>query len=293
MEIALVILSTVLFGGQFIALDAYQKANGKTFRSVLFFLLCFSLTGALIFLSLNAFQLSFSWYTFVFALIAACIQIALQFFGIKALAKGRVEIYTLFNVSGGMSVAYLFGISYFHEEIKVLHIIGLILIILCLLIPVFFEKKDGKKNSWIFWILCILVFLSNGFFGSVNKIHIVSGEGLSIKEYMFYMYILMSVISLLSLLVSSLFKKNNNIKEVINWKPALFAVGYGLLNGFGMFLQYMNADKIPASILFPLSNGGCIVFSLIFACIFYKRKPRLIDIIQMLVALGGMSLFFF
>lgn len=119
---------------------------------------------------------------------------------------GRVEIYTLFNVAGGMGVAYIFGITYFQEAIKVTHIIGVALVLIALLVPVVFDRKSQQKSHILFWIMCILVFLSNGFFGSINKIHIVSGQGLSIKEYMFYMYSCIFVISSISFGVMALFK---------------------------------------------------------------------------------------
>lgn len=292
MEYVLIVLSTILFGGQFIALNAYQDKNKKSFRSILFFCLLFSFTGAFIFLALNGFLIGFSLYTFLISLGAALIQMLLQFAGIKALSKGRVEIYSLFNVAGGMSVSYIFGITYFHEEIKIVHIIGLILIILCLLVPIFFEKKESFKSGYLFYVLCVVVFLSNGFFGTINKIHIVSTEGLSIKEYMFYMYSWIFVISLITLLISSI-KNTDKVKPLVNVKGSLFAVLYGLLNGFGMFMQYMYADTIPASILFPLSNVGCIIFSLIIGCIAYRKKPKLQDIIELVIALSGMTLFFF
>ena len=292
MGYALIMLSTVLFGGQFIALNAYQDKNKKTFRSILFFCLLFSFTVAFIFVSLNGFYVGFSVYTLLLSLTAAVIQMILQFAGIKALSMGRVEIYSLFNVAGGMSIAYIFGITYFHEEIKILHIIGLILIFLCLFIPIIFERKEGGKTRWLFWLICALVFAANGFFGTVNKIHIVSNQGLSIREYMFYVYSWIFVISLLSLLVTSI-KRVDKVKPLFNAQGILFALLYGVLNGFGMFMQYMFADTIPASILFPLSNAGTIVFSLIIGSIVYRKKPKLQDLIQLAIAAAGMVLFFF
>ena len=292
MGYALIMLSTVLFGGQFIALNAYQDKNKKTFRSILFFCLLFSFTVAFIFVSLNGFYVGFSVYTLLLSLTAAVIQMILQFAGIKALSMGRVEIYSLFNVAGGMSIAYIFGITYFHEEIKILHIIGLILIFLCLFIPIIFERKEGGKTRWLFWLICALVFAANGFFGTVNKIHIVSNQGLSIREYMFYVYSWIFVISLLSLLVASI-KRVDKVKPLFNAQGILFALLYGVLNGFGMFMQYMFADTIPASILFPLSNAGTIVFSLIIGSIVYCKKPKLQDLIQLAIAAAGMVLFFF
>lgn len=286
----MIILSTVLFGGQFIALNAYQGKNGKSYQSILFFCAVFSLTGALVFLSLNGFQLGFSWYTLLYAGIAGIIQIALQIAGIKALALGRVEVYTLFNVAGGMSVAYLFGVTYFQEEVKAAHIIGLVLVLLALFVPIIFDRKNNQKSRLIFWFLCAGVFLANGFFGSVNKIHIVSGEGLSIKEYMFYMYAWIAVLSSLSFLALSFFKKDET-KLLLNRWGLLFAFLYGLVNSVGMFLQYSYADKVPASILFPLSNGGTMVFGLIIGCIAYRKKPTLPDIIQIVIAILGMVLF--
>ena len=290
LEYSLIIISTVLFGGQFIALNAYQGKNGKSYQSILFFCAIFSLTGALAFLSLNGFRLGFSWYTLLYAGIAALLQIGLQIAGIKALALGRVEVYTLFNVAGGMSVAYIFGVTYFQEEVKVAHIIGLVLVLLALLVPIIFDRQSKGKSRWVFWVLCVGVFLANGFFGSVNKIHIVSGQGLSIKEYMFYMYACIFVISSLSFLVIALFKKEQT-KALVNPWGLLFAFLYGLVNSVGMFLQYSYADKVPASILFPLSNGGALVFGLIIGCLAYRKKPTLPDIIQIIVAAIGMVLF--
>lgn len=289
-EYLLIILSTVLFGGQFIALNAYQGKNGKSFHSILFFCSIFSFTGALVFLALNGFIISFSWYTLMYAAIAAIIQIGLQIVGIKALSMGRVEIYTLFNVAGGMSVAYIFGITYFQEEIKIAHIIGMVLVLIALLVPVIFERKSNQKSHILFWIMCILVFLSNGFFGSINKIHIVSGQGLSIKEYMFYMYSCIFIMSSFSFSITALFKKDNT-KLLFNRWALLFAFIYGLVNSVGMFLQYSYANTVPASILFPLSNGGSLVFGLIIGCIAYRKKPTLPDIIQISISIVGMVLF--
>lgn len=291
MEYALIILSTILFGGQFVALNAYQDKNGKSYRSVLLFTLLFSLIGMFLFACLRGFNIGFSPYTLMYSGIAALLQMILQFAGIKALSKGRVEVYTLFNVTGGMSITYIFGITYFHEEVNIAHIIGLVLLFICLLVPMIFDRKKDKQFNWIFYILCFIVFLSNGFFGVINKIHIVSNEGLSIYEYMFYIYLWISTISLVTLSIS-LFKKDNGIKDMIKPYPIIFALLYGLLNSGGMAMQYAFADTIPASILFPLSNGGCIVFGLVIGCIVYKKKPKLQDIIQMVIAISGMVLFF-
>ena len=290
LEYSLLIISTVLFGGQFIALSAYQNSNGKSIRSILFFCSVFSFVGAFLFLALRGFQISFCWYTLLLAGSAAIIQMLLQFAGIKALSMGRVEVYTLFNVAGGMGVAYIFGITYFNEEIKVFHIIGLVLVMLALLVPIIFDRKKEGKLRYIFFILCLIVFFSNGFFGTINKIHINSGEGLSIKEYLFYVYSCIFVISTIALGFSFLMK-DKKTKALFNPKGLLFAFIYGLVNSVGMFLQYSFADKIPASILFPLSNAGALAFGLIIGCIAYRKKPTLPDVIQFIVAAGGMVLF--
>ena len=135
LEYSLIIISAVLFGSQFIALNAYQDKNGKSIKSILLFCSLFSLIGAFIFLAITGFRVSFSNYTLLYAFIASIIQLVLQIVGIKALSLGRVEIYTLFNVAGGMSVAYIFGVTYFHEEFKIAHIFGLVIILIALLIP--------------------------------------------------------------------------------------------------------------------------------------------------------------
>ena len=90
--------------------------------------------------------------------------------------------------------------------------------------------------------------------------------------------------------VMAIFKKDST-KVLFNPWAILFAFIYGLVNSVGMFLQYSYADRIPASILFPLSNGGALLFGLIIGCIAYKKKPTLPDIIQASIAVAGMVLF--
>ena len=286
----LIILSTVLFGGNFIALDAYQKNNGKLIRSVLFFSSFYALLGAFVFACITGFHISFSWYTVLYASLAALIQIAHQFFAIKALARGRVEVYSLFSVSGAMSVAYLFGILYFDEPLKILHIIGIVLILSSLIVPLIADKQEHKKSDWVFYLLSILSFFAVGFFGVVNKIHINSGLGLSINEFLFYEFAAISIFSIIPLCFGFI-KKDKVTVTLFNKKGFFFALLYGLFNSVGMFLQYCFADQIPASVLFPLSNGGCIVFSLIIGCLFYRKKPKISDIIQIVIASAGMALF--
>lgn len=291
LEYSLIIISTVLFGGQFIALNAYQDKNGKIYRSIFLFCILYSALGAFTFVAANAFKLSFSWYTLLYASIAGFIQLILQIAGIKALSLGRVEVYTLFNVAGGMSVSYVFGVTYFNEPIYASHIIGLVLILLALLVPIISDRKSKQKSRIIFWVLCFLVFMANGMFGVVNKMHIVSYQGLSIREYMFYMYVSLCFMSLISFGVINIFVKGKGTKELFNVKGSLFALLYGALNSVGMVLQYSYADKVPASILFPLSNGGALAFGLLIGCIAYKKKPTIPDIIQFVIAVIGMVFF--
>ena len=104
------------------------------------------------------------------------------------------------------------------------------------------------------------------------------------------MYACIFVVSSLSFFEIALFKKEQT-KALMNPWGLLFAFLYGLVNSVGMFLQYSYADKVPASILFPLSNGGALVFGLIIGCIAYRKKPTLPDIIQIIVAAIGMVLF--
>ena len=291
MEYALIVLSTVLFGGQFIALNAYQDKNGKSSKSIFLFLMIFSLIATFVFLCASGFKIVYLNFTLLYAVIAAVLQIILQIAGIKALSKGRVEVYTLFNVAGGMGVTYIFGVTYFQEALKIPHLIGLVLIIVALIVPIIFSKLEKKKGTWIFYLLCVLVFLSNGFFGVTNKIHINSSQGLSIQEYLFYVYLSIFIVSTVAFAIS-LFKKDEQTKLLFNWKALLFAALYGTLNGVGMFLQYFYADVVPASILFPLSNAGAMVFSFIIGLIAYRKKPTIPDIIQFAIAAIGMGLFF-
>ena len=55
-------------------------------------------------------------------------------------------------------------------------------------------------------------------------------------------------------------------------KPIAVMVLLGAAMYVGNFLQLLAADKVPASVQFPLVSGGVIVLSALVSVLFFKEK---------------------
>ena len=90
--------------------------------------------------------------------------------GFLLLAKGGMTLYTLFLMTGGMTLPYLYGVLFLQEDLTVLRSVGLVLIILS---TVLYNAASGqqKRVSGRVWLLCGAVFVLNGFVSILSKMH--------------------------------------------------------------------------------------------------------------------------
>ena len=64
------------------------------------------------------------------------------------------------------------------------------------------------------------------------------------------------------------------VQKLITKKWALIALfGYAIISRVANLLQQYCADKVPSSVLYPITSGGTIVFSTLLALLLYKEKP--------------------
>lgn len=280
MEYLLILLAVACFAAQFAFTKLYESAAGQTATASLVMLVSTSLVGSLIFFCAGGFSVCFSPISTLWAAIFAVIMIPYYMIGIKVLSLGSLAIYSMFMMLGGMLVPFFYGILFLSEPITVGKAAGTVLLTVFIVLQAVWQKssdgeKKGGKTKYLFFILCLVIFFINGMTGVIAKAHSISVGAVDEASFTATYCAMTAILSLLILLISCLRsgrEKAKVIKGALKIKPLavmalLGAVAYG-----GNFLQLLAADKVPASVQFPLVSGGVIVLSALVSALFFKEK---------------------
>ena len=276
-----IIFAVVCFAAQFAFTKLYEETSGQTSAATLVMLVGTGAVGALIFVFASGFKLSFSPVSIFWAVIFAVIMIPYYMIGIKVLSLGSVAVYSMFMMLGGMLVPFFYGIIFLNEEVSIGKILGTVMLTLFIVLQALGQKTQGgeekkkSKGKYLFFILCMIIFFINGMTGVIAKAHSISDGAVDEMSFTVMYCSLTAIISFVILLCSLSKNGKENLKTVkLALKPRsllimalLGAAAYG-----GNFLQLLAADKVPASVQFPLVSGGVIVLSALVSVLIFREK---------------------
>ncbi len=297
MDYLLILLSVLLLAIGFILQKLYQKGSEQsTVGGVDFSILsaCFSL---ILLLAMSGFSPEFSWYSAINSLLRAACGLAYTVIGFWIMKHGHVAYYMLFLMSGGMVLPTVWGWLFLHEEILPLRVLGVLLILLSIAL----SNKSQEKPDWKMLLACASVFILNGFVSVFSKLHQVNEVYpiVSTESYALYG----TVASLLMSLILRVFLARNAPKRQSNAPattkrgklailvPILIVAAYSVLGSLSSLLQLWGAAKLPASLLYPMITGGSIVFTGLFAGIFFKEKLSRSEWVGIVLCCVGTLLF--
>ena len=273
MYYALLAFAAVLISGVFAVNKEYQKMFGTASETGLAFHSVLGLFTAMIFFCLCGFKVSFTPFSFALSAAMNILVVAYSLIGFKLLKSGTMALYTVFLMSGGMILPYIYGLIFLDEPLKVLRIIGLFVILSGVIISNYGKAKTGKKEI----LMCIAVFILNGFVSIINKTHQVETvfETVGTKEFVFiggaFRFVLCGV---LFLLLSQKNKKSHQSgeKKANLAKAGLLIALAAALDGASFLLQLISAQNLPATVMFPVFSGGTIIVSTIAGVLFFKEQ---------------------
>ena len=252
-----ILISAMLFSGQFLFQQGYQGLRGSSFSSAMAFAAHSGLTVFLIMLAINGFQIQFSWLSFLIASIYACVNIILSCFSLRALKTANLSLFSMFAMLGGMLLPFGYGILLCGEDLGLKKFIGCLLILAALTLTI--DPSKMEKETLLSYIL---VFILNGIAGMISKFH-QSLEVNSINSQSF-----MGTACMMTFVISTLIFRG---REGHLPKPGVcglkYTAGYALFWGVGNLLVLIALKHIPASVQFPAVTGGVIVFSTILSLV--------------------------
>ncbi len=299
----LVFLSVVLLSLGFILQKVYQKQLNNDGSAGAKFNLTSAIFSIILLVILNGFNIEFTWYSFINAFLKTLCGYVYVILGFFIMKRGKMVLYTLFLMSGGMLVPAVWGWIFLNETVLALRVVGVVIILVAIIIPNIGKQKLDLKT----FFLCIAVFILNGFVSVFSKLHqsTVEYETVSTTSYALWSTFISLCMSFIYILFTNGLNskkktpsdncdnapKKNNLKTKKWIIPILIVALYSVVGNISSLLQLEGAKNLPASVLYPMITGGSVVLSGIFALIFFKEKPSKREWIGIFLCLVGTLLF--
>lgn len=284
----LILIADALLSGSFVFQKLYQKGRKETLTDGLLYNTVFGAVGVITFFLISRFQIEFS----VFSLIAAFLQASLitlyTIISFKILETGDLSLYTMFLMTGGMTLPYIFGIAFLNEKFTVIRSLGLILIGIAVIMINSSTQKTDKRRL----VLCVLTFVINGATSIIAKTHQINTQfnPVDTQSFAFLMCFMRVILcGLLLLFVTPQTHKQSksfSIKRLL-----LFTTVSSILWNISYILQLIGAKNLPATVLYPLITGGCIILTSLFGVLFLKEKLNTKQIISIVICFIGTLMF--
>lgn len=285
--------AVLLLALDFSVTKLYQKKRGAGLKSSLSFNAVNGLFCAVIFFFIHGvmdgFSISFTLYSMLMASVMALFALSYQLIGFRMLRHGHMAAYTLFLMTGGMTVPYLWGLLMLNEAFSILQMLGLILIFCGVICANFQKGKPDKK----YWLMGGTVFLLNGLVSTVSKMHQIETAFATISSPAFVM--LSGVAKAVFCGAALIFMRNqqntpdHGAPSILKISPLILASA--VIGGVSYLLQLIGAQNLPATVLYPIITGGSIIFTAIAGRIFYQEKISRKMGIGILLCFAGTCLF--
>lgn len=287
MDYIMITLSTVLLAVNFAFSKIYQDKEGTAVVKGLYFNVLTGVFTALAFFVICGFKIEFTPYSITMATIKEILVVLYTILGFKIMERGSMALYTLFLMSGGMTVPYVWGIAFLNEPFTILRLFGLIFILLGVVVPnISKEKTDIKQLA-----LCVGVFFVNGFVSVVSKHHQIETIYPTVGADTFVLLGGIAKFIFIGIVYLLVRKKTNIEKEKVSPKMIVVIALASVVSGVSFLMQLWGASTLPATVLYPFITGGTVLFTSIAGVIFFKDKLSIKMILSIIFCLVGTLLF--
>lgn len=273
-DYGLLTLAAVLLALDFSIAKMYQKRAGTSLSAGFAFNALLGLFTALIFWIIGGFSFQITWFSTIMAVLLTVFCTGYTLIGFRILRAGSMALYSLFLMTGGMTLPYLWGLIFLDEPFSWLRTVGLCVLMGAVLLSNL-PKKGEKINAKLI-VMCLAIFLLNGFVSIVSKTHqIESGlPAVDANGFVVLSGLGKFVISGSAYLIAKLVDKNKGEKQEKPQKLPILALiaCSAVIGGLSYLLQLMGAKNLPATVLYPFITGGSMIFSSIVGATVFREK---------------------
>lgn len=291
MQYLMLTLAAFLLAADFAVNNIYRKLRGASPEASLFFNAVSGAATAIIFFAVNGFKMSFSLYSALAAMLMSAAAMSYNIIGFRILKQGSMAVYSLFLMTGGTVLPYIWGVIFLDEPLSIAKTIGLVIIIS----GVFLSNFSSEKINIKLICMCLAVFFLNGLVSIISKTHQIETEYRCVSTLEFV--ILSGVFKfIIAGILFAIFKVRNAQSGQINGKdglskPLLAIIVSAIIGGCSYFLQLYGAKSLPATVLYPFITGGSIVFSALIDVLLFKAKASRKLCISVALCFAGTVMF--
>ena len=288
MQYMMLTSAALLLAMDFAMNKIYQKLRGTSSKTSLFFNSVLGLATAIIFFIVNNFKLSFSPYSAFTAMLMSTLVMTYNIIGFRILRQGSMAIYSLFLMTGGMVLPYIWGLVFLNESFSAVRTIGLIIIIVGVSLSNFSGEQINLKQI----CMCLAVFVLNGFVSIISKMHQIEINYQCVSTIEFVILGGIFKFFIAGFLFLTFKNREGQRCEKNNFSKSLIVIILSaVIGGTAYFLQLYGAKSLPATLLYPFITGGSIVFSTLIGAVLFKEKLSRKLIISVVVCFVGTIMF--
>ena len=279
----MLISAAVLLAVDFVIQKGFQKRTDGSAYDCLMFSFLFGIFETVIFFAANGFKLNFTPFTCIMGTAASVLAMTYIMLGFYIMKSESVAYYTLFVMTGGMALPYLWGLLFLNEEFSWLRTAGLVLIAVSIAII----NLDRKGSSLKMILVCVCVFFLNGAVSIISKEHQIRAVGVTEQDFIIYTGIARAVFAGIALLF---LHKKVDLKKY-NFKTNLLPLASSIIAGASFFLQLIPAKYVSATVVYPFITGGSILFTALAGRIAVKEKITKKTAIGLAICFAGTCMF--
>ena len=288
MQYIMLTSAALLLAMDFTMNKIYQKLRGTSPKVSLFFNSVLGLATAIIFFAVNNFKLSFSPYSAFLAMLMSAFVMTYNIIGFRILKQRSVAIYSLFLMTGGMVLPYIWGLVLLNESFSAVRTIGLIVIIGGVFLSNFIGEKINLKQI----CMCLAVFVLNGLVCIISKMHQIEINYQCVSAIEFIILGGIFKFFIAGFLFLTLKNSEGQRSEKNNFSKSLIVIILSaVIGGTSYSLQLYGAKSLPATVLYPFITGGSIVFSTLIGSLLFKEKLSRKLIISVVLCFAGTIMF--
>lgn len=282
----MLILSTVVMAVDFCLDKQYQRIAGTSMRTGLRYNIIWGALVTVIFFVINGCKLNITKFSLIMAVAFALCIVIYKIIGLTILKSGGISLYTMFLMTGGMIVPYVYGLISLGESFEILPFIGLITVLTAVVMAYYGTVKFSKTLL----VLCIIVFVVNGLTSVITKVH--QTETVMPAVSSMELLILTSLSrSILSAIAYPFAVKSDNAKTPFPRSCITVIIVSALICGVSNMINFTYAKTIPATVIYPIITGGTILFSILGDRLIFKEKLTKKMTIGVVLCIIGLIMF--
>ena len=208
------------------------------------------------------------------------------------IAAGKKGSYAFMNVLmlfGGIIVPTVYGAVFLNEGFTLIKFIGIsIMLVACVLMNL--EEMKMKNTPIIYYVLCGLLFMFNGLYGTFVKIQTVYHDDEK-QEMVMLTFGLMGLVALVQLVMK---EKKESLKAFrLDKKSALPLIICLFSAAAAVNLMVLILPLVDTAVFYTVENGGVLLLAAVYSVLFFREKlsaPKTIGIILGIASITILSI---